>query len=135
MPRCTQPLAVYALIEPRAYGQRRGIVKCDGRSPEGRILKNARKALLEHIGRAETATGIQKSLIERAAMLELRAAMLDQKVIAGTFTDYDGKTYNAVINSLTRVYKVLGIGRPQPKFADFMRSPAKRRKVTKEEVA
>jgi hypothetical protein len=129
-PRCTQPLAVYALIEPKSHGQRRGIVKCDGRSPEGRILKNARRTLLEHIGGAEVATPVQKSLIERAAMLELRAAMLDQKVIDGSFTDYDGKTYNAIINSLTRVYKTLGIGRPRPGFADLMkRSPGRSRKV------
>jgi hypothetical protein len=123
-PRCTHPLSVYSLIEPKAHGQRRGIVKCDGRSPEGRILKNARRTLLEHIGGHEVATPVQKSLIERAAMLELRAAMLDQKVIAGTFTDYDGKTYNAVINSLTRVYKVLGVERPQPKFAHLMKRKA-----------
>src|ERR1700730_10043545 len=120
-PRCTLPLAIYATIEPRFHGQRRGIVRCDGRSPEGRILKLARRNLLDHIGGADVATPIQKSLIERAAMLELRAAMLDQKVIDGSFTDYDGKTYNAVINSLTRVYKVLGIGRPKPEFADLMK--------------
>jgi hypothetical protein len=129
-PRCTQPLAVYALIEPKSHGQRRGIVKCDGRSPEGRILKNARRTLLDHVGGADVATPVQKSLIERAAMLELRAAMLDQKVIDGTFTDYDGKTYNAIINSLTRVYKVLGIGRPKPGFADLMRRPSGHRRKT-----
>jgi hypothetical protein len=105
-------------------------VKCDGRSPEGRLLKNARKTLLDHVGGADTATPIQKSLIERAAMLELRAAMLDQKVIEGSFTDYDWKTYNAIINSLTRVYKVLGIGRPKPGFADLLkRAPGRPRKA------
>jgi hypothetical protein len=120
-PRCTHPLAIYAMLEPKAHGQRRGIVKCDGRSPEGRILKNARKTLLEHVGGYEVATPVQKSLIERAAMLELRAAMLDQKIIDGTFTEYDSKVYNAIINSITRVYKVLGIGRLEPKFSHLMR--------------
>ena len=124
-PRCTHPLAIYANIEPKFHGQRRGIVKCDGRSPEGRILSAARRNLLDHIGGADVATPVQKSLIERAAMLELRAAMLDQKVIDGSFTDYDGKTYNAVINSITRVYKVLGIGRPKPGFTEVMRRPRK----------
>jgi hypothetical protein len=121
MPGCTRPISVYSRIEPKSYGQRRGIVRCDGRSPHGRLLRNARLTLLEHIGGADVATPVQKSLIERAAMLELRAAMLDQKVIEGTFTDYDGKTYNAVINSLTRVYRVLGVERPKPSLARLMK--------------
>jgi len=123
MPRCTLPLAIYARTEPKGRGQRRGIVKCDGRSPEGRILKNARLALLEFIG--PDATPIQKSLIERAAMLELRAAMLDAKIVAGTFTEYDGKTYNAIVNSIARVYRTLGIERPRPEFSKLWRAKKK----------
>ena len=120
MPRCTLPLAIYARIEPKGRGQRRGIVKVDGRSPEGRILKNARLTLLEFVG--PDATPIQRSLIERAAMLELRAAMLDAKIVNGSFTEYDSKVYNAIVNSISRVYRTLGIERPRPEFSKLWRS-------------
>jgi len=122
-PRCTLPLAIYARTQPKSQGQRRGLVKADGRSIEGRILRDARKALLDFVG--PDATPIQKSLIERAAMLELRAAMLDQKIIDGTFTEYDSKVYNAIVNSIARVYRTLGIERPRPEFSRLWRPKKK----------
>jgi hypothetical protein len=54
-------------------------------------------------------------LIERACMLQLRCATLDRKIIDGSFSDYDSKTYLAFSNSLARTLKALGI---EPAAAD-----------------
>ena len=48
-------------------------------------------------------------------MLQLRCAALDRKVLDGTFTDFDAKTYLAFSNSLTRTLKALGVQPAAPK--------------------
>jgi len=123
MPGCAHPISPYARIEPKSRGQRRGIVRVDGRTKEGRLLKNTRAGLLEHLG--PDATIPQKALIERIAWLELRSALFDQKQIEGTFTEYDSKQHLALINALRRLYGSLGLGRPVPKFAQLLKRQPK----------
>src|SRR5271166_1664235 len=72
----------------------------DGRTKEGRVLIAVRNALIAHVGGNPTAP--QRALIERCAMLQLRLTALDQRIIDGSFTEYDAKTYLAFSNSLTR---------------------------------
>jgi hypothetical protein len=119
--RAARPLAPYALLEPgtKSRGQRRGIVRCDMRTRAGRLLKRTRAALLEHVG--PNATAAQLSLCERIAFLELRAALFDQKIVDGTFTECDSKTYYAMIGAIRRCYAALGLNRPAPKFAELLR--------------
>jgi hypothetical protein len=95
MPGPARPIACYALLDPKtkSRGQRSGIVRVDGRTREGRLLKQTRQALLDHIGAG--ATAVQQPMIERIAQLELRCALLDAKQLAGKFIEYNGKIYLA----------------------------------------
>jgi len=120
MPRATRPIAPYMRMEPVSAnrGQKRGVVRLDARTVHGRLVKNTRLALLEHIG--PNATLPQQALIERIAFLELRAAIFDKKQIEGSFTPNDAAVHLAIINSLRRLYQTLGIQRPSPKFSQLM---------------
>ena len=60
---CARPIAPYARLEPKSRGQRRGILWVDARTREGRLLRDVRNTLLEHLG--GNATAVHKSLIER----------------------------------------------------------------------
>jgi hypothetical protein len=77
MPGCALPIASYARISPRSRGQRRCILRVDTRTREGRLLRDVRKTLLEHVGSNPTA--VHRALIESAAWLELRIALLVQR--------------------------------------------------------
>ena len=80
----------------------------DLRTRYGRILKGVRDDLTAHVGARPSAT--QKMLIERAAQLSLRVAMMDDLAAAGkTLTDHDSRTYLAWSNTLTRTLRQLGL--------------------------
>jgi len=123
MPGCARPIAPYARLEPQSRGQRRGLLKIDARTREGRLLRDVRKTLLEHIGE-DNATAVHKSLIERCAQLELCICVLDAKQARGEFTEHDGRVYLAMVGSLRRLYSTLGLERPTPKFSELMRKNA-----------
>jgi hypothetical protein len=93
-----------------AYSREIRLGRVDGRSKEGRLLLQMRAVLTAQLG--EHLTPQQTVLIERAAFLQLRCAALDARILDGTFTDYDAKTYLAFSNSLTRVMVALGLGAP-----------------------
>ena len=90
-----------------AYSKEIVLARPDGRSKESRLLQQMRRELTAHLGGKLTAP--QTALVERAAMLQLRIAVLDRKIIDGTFSEYDSKTYLAFSNSLTRTLAVLGL--------------------------
>jgi hypothetical protein len=90
-----------------AYSKDIVLARPDGRSRQGRLLHQMREALTAHLGGSLSAP--QRAMVERAAMLQLRCATLDQKIIDGTFTEYDAKTYLAWSNSLTRTLTALGL--------------------------
>ena len=73
MPSCTLPIARYARIPPESRAQRRGIPRVDARTREGRLLREVRKTLREHV--ASNPTAVHKALIERAAWRELAIAL------------------------------------------------------------
>ena len=88
----------------------------DRRTKEGRLLAQMRAALYEQLGGEDRVNPLQRAMIERAAMLQLRCATLDRRILDGTFTEYDAKTYLAFSNSLTRVLRILGLdARSAPK--------------------
>ncbi len=91
-----------------AYSREIRLAQVDRRSKEGRLLTSMRSALTEQLGGHLSPT--QTVLVERAAMLQLRCAALDARILDGTFTDYDAKTYLAFSNSLTRTMVALGLG-------------------------
>ena len=96
------PLGAYS----KAIVSARGL---DGRTKEGRLLSATRRALAEHLGGETNLSAPQRALIERCAMLQLRIAALDARIIDGTFTEYDSKVYLAFSNSLTRTLTALGV--------------------------
>ena len=127
MPGKARPVYLYSLLDPspgHSAGQRRGIVRVDMRSKHGRLLKTIRKEILAHLtAQGGEPTIIQRSLAERAAQLELKLAMYDEKQLAGTFSDYDSKVYFAAVGSLRRLYKEIGLAKPSPGFAKLLKSP------------
>jgi hypothetical protein len=72
MPSCTLPIARSARI-PHASRAQRGIPRVDARTREGRLLREVRKTLREHLGSNPTAD--HKALIKRAAWRELAIAL------------------------------------------------------------
>jgi hypothetical protein len=46
-------------------------------------------------------------------MLQLRIAVLDKRIIDGTFTEFDSKTYLSWINSMRRMLSTLGLQPPE----------------------
>ena len=97
-----------------AYAQEIRTGRVDGRSKEGRLLKQMRTVLTEQVGGNPTPP--QTMLIERCAMLQLRCAVLDRRIIDGTFTQYDNNSYIAFTNALRRALVALGIVDPNPEF-------------------
>jgi len=96
------PLGAYS----RAIVNARGI---DGRSTEGKLLTATRRALAEHLGGEDRLSAPQRALIERCCMSQLRLAALDRRIVDGSFTEYDAKTYLAFSNSYTRTLVALGL--------------------------
>jgi hypothetical protein len=95
----------------RASGPYAGLARLsapDLRTRYGRILKGVRDDLTRHVGDRPSAT--QKMLIERAAQLSLRVAMMDDQAATGkALTDHDSRTYLAWSNTLTRTLRQLGL--------------------------
>jgi hypothetical protein len=110
------PLGAYS----RAIASARGI---DGRTTAGKLLSATRRALAEHLGGEDRLSAPQRALVERCAMLQLRIAALDRKIVDETFTEYDSKVYLAFSNSLTRTLIGLGL---QPASANEPLDPMER---------
>jgi len=128
VPGPARPVSPYMISDPggKSRGTRRRIVRVDGRTKEGRLLKNCRKALLKHVGANPSIP--QLALIERASWLELRCAVLDAKQIDGTFTAYDANMFLALVGGLRRLYREIGIQQPAPTFSELLRDSTPKRR-------
>lgn len=91
------------------YAKEIVLARPDGRTREARLLKQVREKLTAELGGAGRLSAGQRALVERAAYLQLRCAVLDQRIIDGSFTDFDSKTYLAWANSLRRALVDLGL--------------------------
>lgn len=90
------------------YSRPHNLQKLDGRTREGRLMRDVRAELTAHVGGKPSAT--QKALIERAVWLSLHIAQLDAKAAAGrAMTEHDSRTYLAWSNSLTRTLREIGL--------------------------
>ena len=97
----------------------------DGRTKEARLLRSMRRALIDQLGGESKLTPTQRTLIERAAMLQLRVAALDRRILDGTLTGYDHKSYISFCNALRLTMVALGLEAhtpPSPKLADYLAS-------------
>lgn len=90
------------------YSKEIVLARPDKRTREGRLLTQMRRTLTAQLGGKPTPQ--QQMLIERCAMLQLRCAVLDKRIIDGTFTQYDSNTYLAFSNSLRLSLTALGLG-------------------------
>ncbi len=98
-----------------AYSNEIRLANPDRRTKEARLLKQMRVELAKHLGGEDKLSATQRILVERAAMLQLRCALLDRKIVeGGKFTHVDNRTYLAWTNSLTRTITALGL-QPAPK--------------------
>ena len=111
-----------------AYSKEIRLARPDGRSRQGRLLTQMRRQLTAQLGGNPTPT--QVVLIQTAAMLQLKCATFDQKIIDGTFSDYDSKVYLAYANSLRRTLDSLGLAAapaPKPTLQERLRQEADER--------
>jgi hypothetical protein len=80
----------------------------DGRTKEGRLLTAIRAELTAHVGGAPSAT--QKALIEQAAQIRLRLAMMDKQFAeTGEMVEHNSRVYLAWSNSYARLLRQLGL--------------------------
>ena len=107
------------------YSRPHMLAKLDRRTREARHLESVRSDLTAHLGGTPSAT--QRQLIERAAWLSLRVAMLDATMATtGAMTEHDSRTYLAWSNSLARTLAVLGLKgqvAAVPDLAAYLASP------------
>jgi hypothetical protein len=82
----------------------------DENSPEGQMLRRVREALFEHVGGRPNL--VQQMLIDRAAMLMLRLALFDQKIVDNQPLAHTSDQYlMSWQNALTRTLIALGVNR------------------------
>lgn len=101
--------------------------KVDGRTKQGRLMRQVRKALIAQLGGEEKLTPEQRLLVERGARLQLRCAMLDERMDSGKFTRYDSDVYIAASNGLRLLLRDLGLETPinassAPSLAEYIAS-------------
>jgi hypothetical protein len=106
-----------------AYCRPPTLAKLDGRTREAALMRRVRADLIQHVGGSPNA--VQRALIERAAVLGLRVAQLDAKIMAGeALTLHDSNFALAWNNALRRTLVALGLtpaaGKP-PTLADLTR--------------
>jgi hypothetical protein len=102
--------------------------EADGRSREGRFLRQVETELTRHVGGEPSFA--QKMLIRRAARAMLRLELLDEKMASGSWTDHDSRTFGGLNNALRLCLRELGVKavahKPANPLAEhFSRPPAR----------
>jgi hypothetical protein len=88
------------------------LYRLDGRTRAARFLKDYRRSLIGHLGNMPSVT--EKAVIERAAILALKCAQIDGKILNGADTECDSRTFLAWSNALTRLLeRHLGLKGPK----------------------
>lgn len=92
--------------------QVRTLSRVDGRTKLGRLEREFRRELTDHI---RTKNGfppnaVERALIEQCVALRLKLAMLDEKVISGRETQMDSTQYIAWHNAFRRALAGLNYG-------------------------
>ncbi len=103
------------------------LLRADGRTKEARLLFSIREELVEHVGGEPNA--VQRALIEQAAQLRLRIALMDRKFAeTGVQTELDSRTYLAWTNSYARLLARLGPASPPRQASPSLRDYLARKK-------
>lgn len=90
------------------------LLKLDRRTREARLLATIRRDLTAHVGGKPST--IQRALIERAAMLTLHLALIDERSLSegGRMSDHDSRQYLAWSNTYARTIARLGMTGTKP---------------------
>jgi hypothetical protein len=88
------------------YSRPNALAKLDGRRREAKLMAETRAELIEHIGGSPNA--VQRRLIERAAVLALRLAIMDARAPDGGMSEKDSKEYVCWSNAYVRTLRELG---------------------------
>ena len=120
-------MSVYSTMTTmRPYSTPATLTKLDKRTVESRLLAKTRRDLIAHVGGHPSAT--ESMLIERAAQLTLRIAVMDRKLSApGADVEALSKVYLAWSGSLMRSLARLGMKAAPcrvPSLAEIMAAPA-----------
>jgi hypothetical protein len=111
---------------PYSRTLRRGVIgswAIDGRSTEGRYLRDLEAQLITHCGGSPSVT--QKLLIERLIRTTVQLNALDEKLAAAAnWTDHDSRTHGGLINRQRLLLRELGLtpAAANPTFDEFARS-------------
>jgi hypothetical protein len=90
------------------YSKARALAALDGRSREGRLVRDTRADLVAHVGGKPSAA--ERILIERAVQLTLQLALFDRRVAEGRDLDERAmRQYLAWSNGLSRLLRTFGM--------------------------
>jgi hypothetical protein len=89
-----------------ATSRRNALNRIDGRTTGGRYLREIRCGLTAHVGGSPSVP--QRLLIERVAVDLLRLRLLDAEMVAGNFSEHDGRIAHALRNSVRLALRELG---------------------------
>src|SRR6185437_12063736 len=90
------------------YSRPNILAKLDGRTREAQLMRKVRADLTAHVGGKPNIA--QRLLIERAAVLALRVAQIDERIIAGeVLTAHDNDHAIAWHNCYRRTVQALGL--------------------------
>jgi hypothetical protein len=103
----------YQPFQAEGRSKRRGLVRVDRRTREGRLLEQTRAALTAQLGGEPDYPTL--NLIERACWLTLQLTKLNARIATGTDEPADAQRYMALGNALQRAYAALGFTPPPPR--------------------
>lgn len=120
----------HQMVGPYSKRLRRGSIGCsvDGRSAEGRYIRDLEAQLTAHIGGAPNIA--LKLLIDRIVKTSMQIDALDAKLASGNWTDTDARTHGGLVNRqrlLLRELGFKGVAEKPPTLAEhFARKAAER---------
>jgi hypothetical protein len=97
----------YQPFQSEGRAKRRGIVRVDRRTREGKLLEQTRAALIAQVG--GNPNFLQCAIIERAAFLSVEAAKVNALIAAGTSTPADLRSYMALTRAIAGLIRSLGL--------------------------
>lgn len=106
------------------YSKPNALAALDGRRREAKLIAQTRSELVAHVGGKPNA--IQRRLIERAAVLALRLALMDARAPDGNMSEKDTREYLAWSNSYVRTLRELGPASmpTPPSLRDYLKTGA-----------
>lgn len=105
----TSNIKIRRKLGPHSRLLQRGVIgrSIDGRSTEGRYLRDFEARSIQHLGGSPSTT--EQLLITRLARIALRIELFEEKMLSGNFTDHDGRVFGALNGAFLRSLQTLGL--------------------------